>query len=437
MNNTRIDILENTQIGIEFEFFSELKDKQVQKSLGNELGVKIVIPRSADEFGKPKPMVHSPVLPSETVFKLEIDNSGGRKMKELITGPLPFYKFKRVLLKTLNWIEENGWTTEKTGIHINLNLNHLALGLKTSMRHLNSLKFILDYDENFIYKKFPLRKGNVYARSIKDISVNNIFYNLRDAKSLSSTQFKVPTVKYYGINFLKLADDYIEIRYMGGRDYEKQYKDIYDVYEYTIFQLYKALDKPELSKKNIKDLHKLSSRFIKFQRAYKDPMMIPTVLPNLLVTSDLSAEFEVLKTQWSKIRDKLFHLIIMAGVEKGHFNYNSDTTEYEIKGADIKTSDLNGYTIISSDVNAMVENCNFSDCKIDGSIILHSIFYDGNEVTHTKIEECVVKRNNIFKESYIDNKEVIFNGEMENCIVRSGVLGTDAKHDDKTEIIKD
>jgi len=127
----------------------------------------------------------------------------------------------------------------------------------------------------------------------------------------------------------------------------------------------------------------------------------------------------------------------MAGVEKGHFNYNSDTTEYEIKGADIKTSDLNGYTIISSDVNAMVENCNFSDCKIDGSIILHSIFYDGNEVTHTKIEECVVKRNNIFKESYIDNKEVIFNGEMENCIVRSGVLGTDAKHDDKTEIIKD
>ena len=434
---SRIDILENTQIGVEFEFFTSLDDKQIQKSLERHLGVKIAVPKSADTFGKLKPIVHSPIIPTESVFKLELDNSGGRQMKELITGPLPFYKFKKILIKTLNWINENGWTTEKTGIHINLNFNHLALGLRTGIQHMNVLKFILEFDEDFIFKRFPTRKDNMYARSIKDITISNIFSNLVNKKSISSMQFKTPTIKYFGFNFLKLVDDYIELRYMGGREYEKQYKDIYEVFEYTVFKLYDTLNKPMLSQDNIDLLHKISTRFIKFQRVYKDPLMLPNILPDLLVTSDLSAEFEILKTQWGKIRDKLFHLIIVCGVEKGHFNYNSDNSEYEIKDANIISSDLNGYTVISSDVNALAENCNFADCKITGSIIEHSIFHSGNEVDNTKINECAVKKDNKFTSSYIDNEEVIFNGELVKCIVRSGILGADVIKDDNTEIIKD
>ena len=437
MAKNRIDVLENTKIGIEFEFFSELTDKQIQKSLSRELGVKIVVPMSADKFGELVPMVHGPIIPTESVFKLEADNSGGRKMKELITGPLSFYKFKKVLIKTLDWISENGWTTEKTGIHINLNFNHLSLGLNNKMRHLNVLKFILEYDESFIYKRFPERKNNVYARSIKDISINNIFLNLTDSKSLQSEQFKVPNIKYFGVNFLKLIDDYIEVRYMGGRDYEKKFKEIYEIFEYTVFKLYNTLKHPNLSEKNIKSLHKSASRFIKFQRAYKDPIMVPTVLPNLLVTSDLSADFEVLKSQWSRIRDKLFYLIIVCGVESGHFNYNSDNGEFEIKDAKIETSELDGYTLITSEINALVRNCSFSECIVKGSIIEDSIFYGGNEVEHTKIKDTVVQRDNIFKSSYIENNDTLFNGELIQCIVRSGVLGGNVIKDKETEIIED
>ena len=31
------------------------------------------------------------------------------------------------------------------------------------------------------------------------------------------------TEKYYGVNFSKLPHDYIEFRYLGGKDYEKKY----------------------------------------------------------------------------------------------------------------------------------------------------------------------------------------------------------------------
>ena len=434
---SRVEILENTQIGIEFEFFTELTDKQAKKSLAKALGVQITIPMSPDKFNDPKPMVHSPVIPTQSVFKLEIDNSGGRKMKELITGPLPYYKFKKILLKMLDWIAENGWTTEKTGIHLNLNFNEKVLGLKRNMQHLNKFKFILDFDEEFIYKRFPTRRDNVYARSIKDITINNIFYNMSKASTVIAQQFKLPMIKYFGMNFLKTNDNYIEVRYLGGLGYEKMYKEIYEVYEHVIFSLYKVLKDPVMSDSNIRELRKIAEPFTKYYRVYKNPLLIPEIIPELLVTVDLVADFQVLKTHWETIRAKLFRLIVDGGVRKGHFNYDTDNGKFEIKNAKIEVSEINGYSLIACEINVLAENCDFEDCLINSSIIHNSNFKSGNEAHHTKIEDCVVSANNKFISSYIDNHNFLFNGEMEKCIMRSGIQGTNIVIDKETEVIKD
>jgi hypothetical protein len=374
---------------------------------------------------------------NEPIFKLEIDNSGGRKMKELITGPLPYYTYKKVLLKMYNWISKNGWTTEKTGIHLNLNFNEKVLGLRRNMEHLNKIKFILDFDEEYIFKRFPSRKNNVYARSIKNITVNQIFFNLHDLSSVFAQQFNAPMVKYYGMNFLKTIDNYIEVRYLGGEDYETKYKDTMAVYEHVIFALYKVLKDPSMSQKNFKDLQEIARPYIKYYRVYRNPVLIPTIMPELLVTVDLSPDFEVIKTHWPNIKDKLFHLIIAGGVRKGHFNYNSDNQKFEIKEAKIDAADVNGYTLINCKVNALVENCEFESCEVNSSIVHNSIFFEDNKVEHTKIEDCVVHRGNTFIKSYVDNHDFMFNGELISSIFRSGLKGTDMKFDNKTEIIED
>jgi hypothetical protein len=46
--------------------------------------------------------------------------------------------------------------------------------------------------------------------------------------------YKVPNDKYYGVNFTKIPQGYIEFRYLGNRDYQKKIKDIREIIDYII-----------------------------------------------------------------------------------------------------------------------------------------------------------------------------------------------------------
>ena len=89
-NYTKEEILSAAKIGWEFEFYSSLDVFKTAKALAEVLKKRVVVPLSLSDINEPKPLYHSPVNPTDTIFKLEPDYSGGKKMCELVTGPMKF-----------------------------------------------------------------------------------------------------------------------------------------------------------------------------------------------------------------------------------------------------------------------------------------------------------------------------------------------------------
>ena len=72
-------------------------------------------------------------------------------MVELITGPLPYFESLPILIKTFNWINENGYTDKKCAFQFNINFDEQIYPDIPKIEDLNILKFVLGFDENYIY----------------------------------------------------------------------------------------------------------------------------------------------------------------------------------------------------------------------------------------------------------------------------------------------
>ena len=90
-------------------------------------------------------------------------------MTEFITGPLPYFEAIAILIKTLKWIDLNGYTDKKCAFQFGVSIDTSIFPEVPPVSQLNPLKFILGFDENIIYKRFPERMGSLYAKSIKRI----------------------------------------------------------------------------------------------------------------------------------------------------------------------------------------------------------------------------------------------------------------------------
>ena len=97
-DSSRQSVLNASQIGVEFEFYSNLELKETQESLSKLLNRKIRLEDKA----------HSDFQPSAEVFKMEPDMSGGAGLIELVTGALPYRNARIVIIKMLNCIKGKG-----------------------------------------------------------------------------------------------------------------------------------------------------------------------------------------------------------------------------------------------------------------------------------------------------------------------------------------
>jgi hypothetical protein len=191
-DSSRISILNGSQIGVEFEFYSNLELEETQKSLSKLLNRKIRLEDKA----------HSDFQPSKDVFKMEPDMSGGKGLIELVTGPMPYRDARIVIIKMLGWIRENGYTSDRASIHLNMSFNPDYLEDKMMISKMNILKFILEFDEKRVYKYFPKRENSTYAKSIKWVMPKHEAFYYND-NLISSDNFTFANTKYYGINFEK------------------------------------------------------------------------------------------------------------------------------------------------------------------------------------------------------------------------------------------
>jgi hypothetical protein len=426
----RINALDSSVIGFEFEFYTNLLKGQAAESLAKLTKKKVVV---SEKY-------HSKIPVNANNFKLEPDYSGGSKMMEFITGPLPYSEAIPILIKVLNWIDENGWTTDRCAFQFSVSFDKSRRDVKDKIENLDKLKFVLGLDEGFIYSRFGNREKNVYAKSIKRVVPRNRFSILENIQTIDPKMYRVPEDKYYGVNFTKLPQGYIEFRYLGNRDYQKKSKEIREITDYIILYLYDILSRRinGYTKDDLATLQKMMNKYAKVVRSFNNPDFFFRNYPDFHVFVDLKGWDENIKTYFPIIRDKIFDLIIEGNVTSCYFNYDTTTGRYQVKEARFRNSfEVGGMDLILCDIkNAIIKNCNIYNCDIKKSSIEDSYIFAGTKVYSSKVKATIVDYSNELKDCFIDCQGKNLNCKIEGGVLRAGNIGENAEISKETMKVK-
>ncbi len=423
------DFFYSAKLGFEFEFYSNLNRNEIAYDLGKVLGKKVLV------FKK----YHSNFKPTKDIFKLEPDYSGGSKMVEFITGPLPYFEAIVILIKTLKWIDENGYTDKKCAFQFGMDIDTSIYPDVPPMSQMNILKFILGFDENVVYKRFPDRMGSLYAKSIKRIVPSNKFVDPSNISFIDKNLFDVPLEKNMGINFLKLPDGYFEVRYLGGKDYQKRYNALKEVIDYIITYTVDVLRFNQgFTENDIKILKLFLSEIYKNSSTFIDAETFQKNYPHLNVMIDLRSDPQILKAFFLNVREVLYDLIVDNNIKEGIINYDSNLGKFQIK--DVKTQRaylLKDYDILESEISGNILNCRIFTSKLNDCTIEECDLITNNEINRSKVMVSDLYFTNTVHDTYIDNKDKEINCEVFGGIIRSGFIGKLATISPETEIVKD
>ena len=435
---TESEILDGAQCGWEFEFYSNLTIEETAKSLAQYIGKRVVIPMALSNILEPKPLYHSPVNPSADIFKLEPDYSGGKNMCELVTGPMSYRDARNVLIKVFEWIDTNGYTNERCSIHANCSIDPNKIPTKDLIPQLQIAKFILDFDEQKIYKVFPQRAESVYARSIKNIRPNKVMFFSPGLEEFSRATLTLPAdEKYYGVNFLKAEKGYLEYRYMGGQDYQKKTRKILELIDYFILHLYNSLNFNGVFSEN--DRIKYRSMMERQQLIYKSFIKYGEFkknFPEIEVSVDLQSDDQTLQALWNNIREKLFELVVSGAMKKGKFNYDTEVGRFQLRETKLNNCKASDIEFIDCEIQGIFSRSWFYNCEVKNSRVEHSQAMKENVFNFCKIADTPLHITNICNDCFIENKRHVINCEVNKGVIRNGEIGKLAKISKETMIVE-
>lgn len=424
-NSGKEQILNSALVGVEFEFYSNLSLEDTQKSLQDLLNRKIQLEEKA----------HSDFQPTDKVFKMEPDMSGGKGLIELVTGAMPYRNTRVVIIRMLNWIKENGYTNDRASIHLNISFGKDYLEDQHMISKMNVLKFILEFDEARIYKFFPNRENSTYAKSIKWIMPKRESYWF-DEDHIDHNNFKFADTKYYGINFSKKEKNYLEFRYLGGADYETKKDDILYLLDRFIMSVWNSCNNPRFTPENRIELKRILNKNLPLVEMLKDHRKLNHYWPKIFILVDLQDNYQMIKVQWDRIKDQVLNLIVDGSMEAGIINYDSDYSTIQVKDGVFKTAyNLENFEFIDCELRGNILNSNLYGCTSEGSMLTRCNLYQGSEVKDSKIESCYIHGSCTVTNCFVFGRDGIFKGRMIGGIFREGFVGNEARIEDSTEVV--
>ena len=423
-NSNSDSILNASQVGVEFEFYSNYSIEKTQEMLAELLGRKIQVEDKA----------HSDFQPDADTFKMEPDMSGGKGLIELVTGAIPYRNARIMISKMLNWINENGYTTERSSIHLNLSFQKDYLEDKNMISKMNTLKFILEFNEDQVYKLFPNRKDSIYAKSIKWVmpKYESFYYN---ENSFTPNSFNYPNTKYFGVNFDKKIKNYLEFRYVGGKDYEKKKDNIFYLLDRFILQMWKSCYHNEFTDQNKLELKRILNLNLPYREILKDYKNLNKYFPEVEILVDLQETDVIIRLQWDRFKTKIVSMLSTGGLVSGIINYDSDTGSLQVKDGKFPVCyELHEVELIDCEVVGNLFNSNLYNCKVERSTLDFCNLYQRTEVSDSKIKSSYVHGSCTAKNCYVFGRDGIFKGKMVGGIFREGMIDDNTRFDD-TEVV--
>lgn len=389
-------ILKNAIIGFEFEFYSNMSYYKTLELLNIQL---------APARTKGHKNLNYDVNTKEADFCLVPDASLGMNGCELVTSPMNYYDAKYYLIKIMKFIQTYGRTTDKSGLHINISFNDES---GKNIQNLNILKHILTTNEDDIYRAFPMRKNNIYAKSIKKIiPFKQYDFSNTSIDSIKNT-FRLPSEKYFGINFLHIATNSprLEYRYIGGKDYEKKTGDIVELMDKFIIDTYNNIN-ASFDQKDEDDLFQYLDKNINLYKNFQTYDTFLVEYPDIKIQVDQSSVYEVVSAYYNRIYNKLFTLL------EGTDGLNECIINYFTQGQRIEVIDAKFKSVLN------LNNFDFINCEINDGIFSNSSFI-GCDVKNVQLTKCKVDESDVAASKVLMTN--VTDSTITDCFFQGGVL---------------
>jgi hypothetical protein len=420
------DKLKDSVIGFEFEFYTKKSYYKLMEYLGNQLD-----PIKIHGFRK----YHSKFKPDEDNFKIEPDLSGGYEMIELVSGPIPYVNAKIILLKILKILQDIGKTDERCSVHVNISFD----GKKSEkiLGGLNRLKLILNVDEDFIYRSFPTREDNIYAKSVKSIIPFKGFDYSNDAANILINNLELPDTKYYGINIQAVDKGRLEYRYIGGKDYQYKTAEILSLMDYFIALTWNSIDE-SLDEEDMEELREYLFENINMFKSFSSYEDFISNFPTIDIQVDRLTDYAILKAYYDNFYDEVYDLVQNTyNLSNCILNFDTQQNRLELVDADFRTIfDIDRLDIIDSTANSgRYNSCNLVSTEVVNGNIKGGSIVDCN-ILNSKIEGSKIDNNTEVNDSYLYQCHI--DGHITgDSVLRFCKLGPNAIIDDSVRIVTD
>ncbi len=418
--------LKDSVIGFEFEFYTNKSYYKLMEYLGNNLD-----PVKIHGFRK----YHSKFKPDEDNFKIEPDLSGGYDMVELVTGPIPYVNAKITLLKILKILQDIAKTDERCSIHINISFD----GKKSEkiLGDLNRLKLILNIDEEYVYRFFPTRQDNIYAKSVKTIIPFKGYDYSNDAVNILVNNLELPDTKYYGINIQTVEKGRLEYRYIGGKNYQFKTSEILTLMDYFIALTWNCVAET-LDEEDMEVLREYLFENINMFKTFFSYEDFISNFPTIDIQVDRMNEYAILKAYYDNFYDKVYDLVQnIYNLSNCILNFDTQQNRLELVEADFRTIfDIDRVDIIECTANSgRYNSCNIISSEVINGNIKGGSIVDSN-ILNSKIEGSKIDGNTEVNDTYLYQCQI--DGHITgDSVLRLCKLGPNAIIDDSVRIITD
>lgn len=400
-----LETLNFSNVGLIFEFYSTKETNFVVSDLSKLTGKNIVL---TNEF------TYYPTYSSALLIK---EYEASRSRYQLHVAQQNYHSVLPIIDEVASWISENCETTFDTQLNFSLSFDHKHLDTLSHISMMNPVRLILKFDENFVYQRFPDRKGSPYALSIKSLAPITNYINESEIARNINFILSTPYAKFYGLDFTNYTNGILECNYVGGKDYASKIKEIKDILEYFVIKTYQSINEEDLDDYEKNEIKIITEGFDKIQSSFYDPEIYLKEFKDLKVYVDLQTSRQILKTYWSRIRGPLFEMILNGGLINGQFNYDTQVGRFQLRKGKVGGTTIHDMDLVECELSGVFQSCVFRGCNIKKARL-----YDAKITANNKINESFLGRVSVNKGNEINNCYVINNEEVINCNVTNSVI---------------
>lgn len=411
-------LYENTLVRVISEFTTEMTPSSVLKELTKVLKRKV-----------------SKDAPGAYNISISQDAAGYYRLE---TGFLTYRDARLITISLFSWVEKFGMADKNHNFFYDIKFVDAEAGpfkgtlffKGISIQKIDKLKFILEFDEEKVYKVFPSRRYGFNTKSILRFDINQRFIP-REASIVDPKFYSVPNTIESGVNFELLSQGFLRLQYIGGQDYVKKPQEVLDILNDFCLCAWEAASNPKFTKDNIAKFEKIVQKQNKVREAYIDYSVFKKNYPDITFTVDLNEDHRTLDYYYSIIKDRIFDLLSSSKFSGNEFflNYDSNISALQVKEAKINCQgNISNVEFVNCEIKfGNFKLCDFYDCKVEDARVTQSNFYLDSDIIRCLFIDSFANRTTILDNTEVLGVNSVVNGKVEKGIIRSGKIGEHAE----------